>query len=339
MDLKRTYASALIVALVAFLIWAAIPYVNGLFGAIILYTLFKPLYIRLTEKWRLGKTFSALSVIVFSIFLITLPFLYLMGLLVNEVKTAVSNVDALTKSLDAANSLFPGINLGDMLKGQLPKIGELIRDQIFSMILGFTHTIVNITIMYFIFYYMLVNHHNLRKIAASISPFNEKNTMRLAQEVSSVTKSTIIGQVAVGIGHGALLAAGFHFFGIPDPVFWGFVGSVLSMLPFFGTPMIWGPAGILKILSGNIYAGVGILVWGAILTNADSLMRPFIQLKVSRMHPLVSLIGFFIGVSYFGVLGIVVGPLLLSYSFLMLEMFKEEYLTHGHEPPAAQHKG
>jgi predicted PurR-regulated permease PerM len=333
MDIRKTYASILILALAAFLVYALIPYADAFFGAIILYNIFKPLYLRLTEKWRLEKTLAAVAVIVFSAVLITLPFLYTMGLLINEVKGLVANIDVLSKGLDAANQIIPGIALGDMIKSEITNIGQLIRDQMLTMILGLTHTLVIITIMYFILYYLLINHHRLHAMAVSISPFNEKNTRRLAQEVSSVTRSTLISQVGVGILHGILLAAGFYFFGIPEPVFWGFLGAILSMLPVFGTPMIWVPAGILKLSSGDILAGTGILVWGAMLTNVDSLIRPLIQFKVSRMHPLISIIGFFIGITYFGILGIVVGPLLLSYFFLMFEMFKEEYLQKGEERP------
>jgi len=329
MDLKRTYAWVLVMALTAFIIYAVLPYVNAFFGAIILYSLFKPLYVSLIERWGIKKNVAAVIVVVYTIFIITLPFLYLTAILINEVRAVFSNIPDITKALNDANNLVPGINLGEILKSELTNVGTLIRDQLLSMLLGVTQTIINITIMYFVLYYMLLNHSSLRKIGVSISPFNENNTMRLAQELSTVTRSTLLSQVAVGILHGFLLAVGFYFFGIPEAVFWGFIGAILSMLPVFGTPMIWVPAGILKIMSGDPWTGAGIFAWGAILSNVDILVRPLIQSKVSRMHPLISIIGFFIGVNFFGILGIVVGPLLLSYFFLMFDMFKEEYLPHG----------
>ncbi|MFH0861694.1 MAG: AI-2E family transporter [Candidatus Altiarchaeota archaeon] len=327
MDLKKTYATILIVALSAFILYALTPYVDAFFGAIILYTVFHPLYDRLNQRWNMSKGTSAILVIIFSIFIITLPFLYIMGLLVDEASSITSQFSLLPLWLESANRLVPEINIGDLIGEQMAKAGEYIKAQILSMVLGLTLTLINITIMYFLLYYMLVNHRELPKMALAVSPFNEKNTRRLAQEVSGVTYGTIVAQGAVGILHGILLGFGLHVFGISHAIFWGFLSAVLSMLPTFGTPLVWIPAGIYQISSGQVYSGIGILIWGAILTNLDSILRPLMQARFSQIHPLISLIGFFIGVNYFGVIGIIVGPLLLSYFFLMFEMFKEEYLN------------
>jgi predicted PurR-regulated permease PerM len=329
MDLKKTYATVLMVALTAFIVYSLLPYINAFFGAIILYTIFYPLYDILTDKWRLKRSTSSIAVIFFSIFIITIPFLYTMGLIVNEARMMSTYIDEVPKWLDGANKVAPGLNLGDLISGQLTKAVGMIQDQFVSMVLSLTQTLINITIMYFLLYYMLIHHHELPAMAIAVSPFNEKNTRRLAHEISSVTYGTIITQGAVGALHGALLGIGLHVFGISQAIFWGFISAVLSFLPAFGTPMIWIPAGIFKIASGDMYSGVGILVWGLILTNLDSIVRPLIQFKVSKMHPIISVLGFFIGVSYFGVLGIIVGPLLLTYFFLMFEMFQEEYLSSG----------
>jgi predicted PurR-regulated permease PerM len=326
-DLRKAYASVLVLALSGFIIYSLIPYINAFFGAMILYNLLKPVYLWLTLKCCVSRSGSAISVIVFSVFLITVPFLYATGIFLNEVNVLSTDLGDLSKTVDEIGKMVPGLDLSSIINEQLVRFGEMLKNWLVSTILTLSHTLVNITIMYFLLYYMLINQHQLRRIAVTVSPFNEKNTLRLAQEVSNVTRSTLIGQVLVGLLHGALLAAGFHYFGVHQAVFWGFIGAILSMLPVFGTPIIWVPAGVLRLASGDIPSGVGILVWGVILTNADSLARPFIQFKVSKMHPLISIIGFFIGVSYFGLLGIVVGPLLLSYFFLMFEMFKEEYLS------------
>jgi predicted PurR-regulated permease PerM len=327
-DMRKTYASLLVAALSAFIIYALIPYATAFFGAIILYTLFSPLYHWLMRRIGLSKSVAAVTVIVFSIFLILIPFLYVMGLLIDEVRVVVVEVGSLSPNLAELNSLVPGLDIAELVKGQITNLTQVVSDQMLSMILSFSQGVINITIMYFLLYYLFVNHPQLPKMAASISPFNEKNTARLAQEVVTVTHSTIISQGAVGVLHGVMLAVGFHLFGIPQAVFWGFMAVILSILPVFGTPLLWLPAGAYKLYSGDVTSGIGILVWGAILTNVDSILRPFIQLRVSNMHPLISVIGFFIGVSYFGLLGIIVGPLLLSYFFLTFEMFKEEYLQN-----------
>jgi predicted PurR-regulated permease PerM len=92
-----------------------------------------------------------------------------------------------------------------------------------------------------------------------------------------------------------------------------------------GPSIVWGPASLIMLLTQNYVAGIGILIFGLVLSNVDNFLRPFIQQQIGKMHPLISLIGIFIGIPIFGLLGLIIGPLLLSYFFLTLKMFREEY--------------
>jgi len=97
-------------------------------------------------------------------------------------------------------------------------------------------------------------------------------------------------------------------------------------LPLIGPPLIWIPAVIIKFLEGDYFSAGGILFFGIIISTSDNFIRPYLQRKIGRVHPLVSLIGFFIGIPLFGLFGIIIGPLLISYVILTIKMFKEEYV-------------
>jgi predicted PurR-regulated permease PerM len=142
-----------------------------------------------------------------------------------------------------------------------------------------------------------------------------------------VTYSVVISTGTIAVLQGALLGLAFYIFGLPGALLWGFVAAVLSFLPVVGPSLVWGPASLLMLLTQNYVAGIGILVFGLVLSNVDNFLRPLIQRQVGRMHPLVSLIGIFIGIPIFGILGLIIGPLMLSYFFLTLKMFREEYLS------------
>ncbi len=91
--------------------------------------------------------------------------------------------------------------------------------------------------------------------------------------------------------------------------------------------MIWGPAAVVLIMQGRPLAGVLLIVWGVLVVGSvDNFIRPLIYRRFSAIHPLITLIGAIGGVSYFGLLGLLVGPLALSYFFELIRMYREEYL-------------
>jgi predicted PurR-regulated permease PerM len=101
---------------------------------------------------------------------------------------------------------------------------------------------------------------------------------------------------------------------------------ILAFLPVVGIPIIWIPVAVLQFVEGNVMGGIAIAIWGTFLSTIDNFLRPMIQRRVGSIHPFVSILGAVIGVSAFGLVGVVVGPLLLSYFILMVRMFNEEHV-------------
>jgi predicted PurR-regulated permease PerM len=122
---------------------------------------------------------------------------------------------------------------------------------------------------------------------------------------------------------GALLANGFWIFGIPDPVFWGVVGAFISFLPVVGAPTLCIPASIILFADGHSVKGVLLLAYGLLfIGNIDNFLRMIINRRLANTHPIISVIGVFIGLPLFGILGLVFGPLLLSYFLLLVEIYE-----------------
>jgi len=147
-----------------------------------------------------------------------------------------------------------------------------------------------------------------------------------------VTVSTVIGTGVTAAIQGAVLALTFAVVGLPNGLFWGVVTTAFAILPVVGSGLIWIPAGIALFMQGRQVTGVLLIVWGVLVAQlVDNLARPLIYRRFSAIHPLITLIGAIGGVSYFGLLGLLVGPLALSYFFELIRMYREEYL----EPEAA----
>jgi len=142
-----------------------------------------------------------------------------------------------------------------------------------------------------------------------------------------VTVSTVIGTGVTAAIQGAVLGLTFWGVGLPNGLFWGAVTMVFAILPVVGSGLVWIPAGIVLIMQGRAVTGVLLIAWGVLVAQiVDNLARPLIYRRFSAIHPLITLIGAIGGVNYFGLLGLLIGPLALSYFFELIRMYREEYL-------------
>ena len=104
-------------------------------------------------------------------------------------------------------------------------------------------------------------------------------------------------------------------------------GDVATSLPVVGSGLVWGPAAIVLALQGRPIAAIALAVWGVVVVGSvDNFIRPIIYRRYAEVHPLITLIGAIVGVSHFGLLGLLIGPLALSYLFELVRMYREEYI-------------
>jgi predicted PurR-regulated permease PerM len=172
-------------------------------------------------------------------------------------------------------------------------------------------------------------------------PFDTMQSQQFGLELKNITFSNIIGQGLIGLSQGIIVALGFLIFGIPDPLFWGIVSIFVCFLPVVGAPIIFVPAAIIELSSGNHVAGYGMLIWGGVLvTLVDNFLRQFISKKIADTHPLITIIGVIIGIPLFGLIGLVIGPFLISFFFLLIKMYEGSYMkAPTHSLTAEEEKG
>ena len=210
----------------------------------------------------------------------------------------------------------------------LPAIGA----SAFGLVGTATRLTLNLTISFFGLYYVLKHPGDVWLDARPYLPFSSANIEKLGKRFKDVTVSTVIGTGLTAAIQGALLGLAFWVAGLPNGLFWGVVTMAVAILPIVGSGMVWGPAGVVLIMQNRPAAGILLIIWGAtVVGSADNFVRPFVYRRFSAIHPLITLIGAIGGVSYFGLLGLLIGPLALSYFFELIRMYREEYL----EPEAA----
>lgn len=325
-SVKRSLALILIIGIGLFLAYAAWPYRNAFFGAIILYFLFRPLYHWLHSKlkWRAGV--SAGLVLVLSIIIILLPVSLLATLLIDQVQSVIGYARDNIGSWSHWGDKIP-LLWRDKITQELSNILNNVGGFFVVTVKAVGSQVITYCIMYFMFFYLLVaDERKLKNMVISVMPFSKSNTIKLQQEFNNITHSTIVATGLIAVGQGVMLTLGLFLFGVPGALVFGFLGMIMAFLPLIGVPAIWLPASIWLMASGRLWSGVGLLVWGLVISNVDNFVRPMLQRRLGKIHPVVSILGVFIGLSFFGILGVVIGPLILTYFLLTIKMFNQEYI-------------
>jgi len=338
---KMTLALLIIIILTVAIVYASLPYLNYFIGSFILYIIFRSLYHFLVKRARLQKQFAAVLVIIISTFVVLIPLYFLLIVIYGEIQQLLLDQTSIISSVQSGSQFLTlylsrlGIlndTLQTNIQGRVMDIVSQAANNISMFIMGSIQSLstqfIGLLLMYFLLYYLLTGEDSsfARKIYVAV-PFNEENTATLVDEFSRIVRTTIISSGAVALAQGAILTIAFLILKIQGALLWGFIATILSFFPVFGSTLVWVPVTIIQLLQGNYAAGIAILIAGLFASLVDNFLRPIIQKKVGKIHPFLSLLGIVIGVSLFGLIGIIIGPLLLSYFLLTLEMFSREYLS------------
>jgi predicted PurR-regulated permease PerM len=126
---------------------------------------------------------------------------------------------------------------------------------------------------------------------------------------------------------GVLVGLAFWATGIANALFWGVVTVVLAILPVVGSGLVWGPGALSLALGGDYGRAIALALWGILVVgNVDNVIRPIVFRRWAKIHPFITIIGAFAGIQYFGLLGLLIGPLAISYFFELIRMYRAEYL-------------
>jgi predicted PurR-regulated permease PerM len=260
---------------------------------------------------------------------IVLPLLGLSALIFNKLISFQKNPQMFSDVLEKIQSLGGNhLDVRETLKNSVNDISKWAIGTFSGVISGALKIFISLIIIYFTLFFMFRNYDSFEHTLLRYMPFDTRNSLAFADALKKITYSNLLGQGLIGLCQGFIVAIGFLIFGIPDPWFWGVVSIFVCFLPVVGAPIIFVPAGLIELASHNLVAGFGILIWGAVLvTLVDNFLRQFISKKIADTHPLITIIGVIIGVPVFGLIGLVIGPFLISFFILLFKMYEATYLS------------
>ena len=331
------YSLIVIILFMGIIIFRQItPFLGGLLGALTIYILVRGQMRYLVEKRKLKRSLSALLITAETIFVFLIP----LGLTVWMVVNKLQDIN-----LDPQTYIAPIQQVAEFIKEKtgydvlgkdtltfivsiLPRIGQIIMESISSLA-------INLFVMIFVLYFMLIGGKKMEAYVNDILPFNETNTQEVIHEINMIVRSNAIGIPLLAIIQGGVATIGYLLFGAPNILLLGFLTCFATIIPMVGTALVWVPVAAYLAISGDWFNAIGIAAYGAIVVSqSDNLIRFILQKKMADTHPLITIFGVVIGLPLFGFMGVIFGPLLLSLFFLFVDMFKKEYLDLRNNLPS-----
>lgn len=319
----------IIVGVAGIILYSLLGIFSALLSTLVLYTLLRPGYIYLTEERRWNHSISAIVLLTLSILVLVLPFYGLSNMVIAKITEVKNDPIYLKNILYRIKHLLPLEDSSQSyLEDVLKKAGSWLTALFPTLISGVFNTVFGLLLMYFLLYFMLKERKTFEATLLKYAPFRQQNALRFAEEMRTTTYANVLGQGLIAVVQGSLVSLAFYVLNYNDPLFWGVITTFISFMPVLGAPVVFVPAAILQIADGNNYAGWAMLIFGfVVIINIDNVLRFIIAKRVGDIHPVVTVLGVVVGLPLFGILGLVFGPLLLSYLVLLVKIYETSSLA------------
>ncbi|WP_426203758.1 AI-2E family transporter [Pseudomonas sp. TWP3-1] len=331
----------LVLVTVAF-IWILLPFYGAVFWAVILGIVFAPMQRKLQFKFGWQRNLTSLCTLSICLVIAILPVIVISVLLVQEGATVYNNIESGKLDIGAYlvqfkhslppyfQNLLDRFGLGE-LNGLREKIvksamqgSQVLATQAFSFGQGTFEFVVSFFIMLYLLFFFLRDGPELARKMRTAVPLEENHKRRLQLKFNRVVRATVKGNLVVAITQGALGGAIFWFLDIPSALLWAVLMGFLSLLPAVGAGIVWAPVAVYFLLSGMIWEGVVLGLFGVFVIGlVDNVLRPILVGKDTRMPDYLILISTLGGMAVFGLNGFVIGPLIAALFMSSWALFVE----------------
>ncbi len=332
-DFNHRIRQLLLLSIILLLLFLVIRelyiFIPGLLGAVTLYILSRANYFQLiyARKWKKGR--AALLFIVYYLLLLGLPVYLAITLISPKLQVFLTDPSSYFESAKSSVILIQekmGANF--LSKESLTQLLNRVAALIPGMINSTANLISNLGIMLFVLYYMLYNGKEMEQYLSRIIPLKPDNINILASETKKMIKANALGIPIISIIQGLFAALGYFIFGVNEFAIWGFLTGIFAFFPVVGTMIVWVPLVIYMYVIGQDWQATGLLLYSLIVTgNVDYLARITLLKKIGDVHPVVTILGVIVGLGLFGFIGLIFGPLLISYVIVLFNIYMNEFVT------------
>lgn len=308
------------------------PIILSIALGFILAFIFAPIYnffYRVTKM----QNFSAFLICILLILILVVPLWLFTPTIIKQsfkIYESVQKIDFVS----LLKNIFPSVfasdqfsqEVGSMIQSFINKSLNSFLNSMASVVLNFPTLMLQFLVVIFTMFFVLRDGDLLAVYLESLLPFSEDVKKKFFKSSRDITKAILYENIIVGIIQGLILGIGFFLFGVPNALVLTLLGMVVGVLPVLGPMLLWVPVLIFLMVKGDNVAVLGILFVGLLSSNIDNILRPWLVSRRTKVHTTVILIGMIGGLLYLGVLGLILGPLVLSYLIIVLDLYREKEL-------------
>ncbi len=316
------------------------PFLTAIVAAAILAALFKRPYHFLERVMRGHRGMSAFFTCLLIVTMIVTPLFLVLSLAISEASNLyVTMTEEATLQSMIASTLtvvhdIPYVNLffdtatfdQERLIEEIKNLSQNALGILQSAYQGVTHFVFWVFIMFFTLFYFLIDGKKTLRAFMNLSPLKNEHDELLIAKFVSISRATLKGTLVIGAIQGLLGGLTFWIAGVPSPAIWGLIMVLLSIIPMIGSTIVWLPAGLILLLLGDVWKGVFILAVGVgVISVIDNILRPKLVGQDTQMHPLLIFFATLGGISFFGLPGFIIGPIIVSLFMALSEIYSIEF--------------
>jgi len=313
------------------------PYLAVVVLGTIFAILFRPVYNKLLRLFRGHESLAALVVAILALVVLAVPLALFVTVVSREIvgtyrffadydlSGALTKLQMWIQDFFGVDTELASIDFEEYIRSVF---GFLVANilGIFSNIADF---LLKIIIFIMTLFYLLRDGRKLKEYLVLLSPMSDRYDEEVMKRLVASVKSIIGGNIVIAIIQGVLAIVGFSIFNVPDPVIWGSLAALASFIPMVGTSLITIPSVIYLALSGQVGLAIGLLIWASMVIGlVDNLLAPKIIGRGIKVNSLLVLLSIFGGIAFFGPLGFLFGPLVLSLFLAFLGIYQKEFRNY-----------
>lgn len=324
------------------------PYLGALAMATIFAVVFSPLHNHLLKLMPKHTALAALVTLFVVIVVVLVPVVFYGIILSDEIKNFYDESFSLIQgdgfiariTLVANNYIQSFSPFGitwpvfDIVETQtyVFQVLSWFRSHFGDIFSGLAKLFVDIFIFLIALYYFIKDGKNIREHIIAISPLNDKNDEAILTKLRAAIVSIIKGSILVAVIQGFTSGFGYYVFGVPSPFLWAGVAAIAALIPGIGTGLVNLPIVIYLFFTGDITHAVGMALWAVFAVGfIDNFIGPKFQGKGLKIHPFLILISVLGGLTFFGPLGFIFGPITLSFLYALIEIYKTSFMKEEAE--------
>ncbi|WP_326981456.1 AI-2E family transporter [Chryseobacterium sp. MYb264] len=325
--IKQVSLLAIILVLAGLICFNLALFIPSVLGAITIYVVCRKynFYLQEEKKWKPWA--SSLILMLASLIILILPIYFIADLIIEKLGNAQAYMDKFNVFLEKIHTyIYSKVGFDILSKENMDKLKSSVGQFSTRALSSTFNTLTVIMSMYFILYFMLERPRFFERILASSAPLKRSNVSLIGEKMRKLIMANAIGIPVVALGQGLVGLVGYFIFGAPSPVLLFALTAAASMIPVVGAAIIYVPVCIYMIASGDTGTGLGLAAYCIIVVGlTDNVLRFTLLKKLEDIHPLNTVFGIIMGMNLFGFMGLIFGPILISLTLLLIQVYRNEF--------------